>query len=219
VDGVDICFYDSATKFIQPVYRFAVTLHDNATSNGTSPTHLLGYLPVGKGSPETVPSINDPGFNSTSTPSDAPTLNPPSNTTVVTRNDVEIDLEPRALPNIRVGRYVVRDDDPDWVDNANSFYWALGNPFIWGAPPNFLIPTVANFLNTQYYWAYMSLFTDEKDIYINSVHVAEIEVHGNWHLFTTEKNCCEKVFLEDIPATVVDPVLAVWPTGSSIRAK
>ena len=61
VDGVDVCFYDSGASFIQPVYRFWATLHTNITSNvTTSPTRLLGYLPIGSKSPEPIPDLSCP---------------------------------------------------------------------------------------------------------------------------------------------------------------
>jgi len=44
------------------------------------------------------------------------------------------------------------------------------------------------------------MFTSDKNNFINSVHLAELEAHGNWHWFATEKNCCDGVNLSDIPA-------------------
>ena len=44
------------------------------------------------------------------------------------------------------------------------------------------------------------LFLNQKNSFINSVHIAETEVHGNYHLFTTEKNCCDVVYLDDVPS-------------------
>jgi hypothetical protein len=178
VDGVDVCLYDSGSKYIQPVYRFWATLHAETVKNvTTAPSRILGYIPIGQDSPEPIPSLHP---NKEVAQPTAPT--PPS--------QVNKRGERRSvLPNIKVGRYVVRDDYPQWVTNANNFL------------SNLQIPSaVANFVNSQYYWAYPYLFTSSKNSYINSVQIADIEVHGNWHVFSTEKNCCDLVHLADIPA-------------------
>jgi len=43
----------------------------------------------------------------------------------------------------------------------------------------------AKFIDSQYYWAQPYMFISDKNSYINSVHLAQVEVHGNWHRFTT----------------------------------
>ncbi len=59
----------------------------------------------------------------------------------------------------------------------------------------------ANFVNAQYYWAYVYEFISSKDYYVNSVNLALTEVHGNWDLFTTYQNWGEVVYLNQIPST------------------
>jgi len=192
VDGVDVCFYDSGANFIQPVYRFWATLHANSSGNRTtSPTHLLGYLPIGSHSPEAIPDLSNPPRQSVQ-----PT------TPVAPKGLVGV-LQER-VPTIRVGRYVVRNDSHQWVTNANNFLSVLQSPNgilgnILGSIFSSLGPR-ANFLNSQYYWAYPYLFTTSKNSFINSVHLAETEVHGNWHLFSTLQNDADFVHLSDIPA-------------------
>jgi len=107
-------------------------------------------------------------------------------------------------PNILLGRYVVRNDSLAWVNNANNFLSSLQNPNgifgdNFGSIFNSLGPQ-ANLINSQYFWAYPFEFTTRKNSFVNSVHVAETEVHGNWHLFTTFKNFGDVVQLSDIPS-------------------
>ena len=179
VDGVDICFYDSASRHIQPVYRFSATLHADTVDNvASAPIRILGYLPIGRDSPEPVPCISKPSDVSTQ-----PTF---PNSTISSRTEKR-----QARPTVTVGRYVVRNDTYQWVINANNFLNNLQHPSS-GTP-------VANFVDNQYYWAYPFEFTSQKNTYINSVQIAEIEVHGNWHVFSTYSNCCDLVHLADIP--------------------
>jgi hypothetical protein len=60
---------------------------------------------------------------------------------------------------------------------------------------------IANWVDKQYYWAQPWQFTTNKDSFVNKVHIAEVEVHGNWHWFTIEKNCCDGVDLSGIPGS------------------
>ncbi|TFK37822.1 hypothetical protein BDQ12DRAFT_140078 [Crucibulum laeve] len=189
VDGVEVCFYDSASRFMQPVYRVWGTLHADKASNASAPAHIQGFIPIGGNSPELIPSVVVAGNNTDPTlPTNQTTVDNDGEDKVVTRRSVK--------PDIKVGRYVVRDDTTQWVTNANDFLSALRKPLsLFGLGSPFV-----NFLNTQYYWAYPYLFTSSKNSFINSVHLADTEVHGNWHFFTTEKNCCDGVSITDIPA-------------------
>lgn len=171
VDHVEVCIYDSGKNFLQPVFHFTGIFRSGIKVT-TSQTRLDGYLPFGSGSPEGLPGLND-----------KPTTNPTDG------KDQVITLSTRGVqPQIRVGRYVVRDDASAWVDNANNFW------------NNLHTSSSANFINQQYYWAEPRLFLNQKNSFINSVHIAETEVHGNYHLFTTEKNCCDVVYLDDVPS-------------------
>ena len=79
-----------------------------------------------------------------------------------------------------VGRYVVRNDDPGWVNDANAFWNSLSST-----------STGSLFSNSQYYWAEPRLFTSQKDAFVNAMNLALIEVHGDWWLFSTLQNCCD----------------------------
>jgi hypothetical protein len=88
-----------------------------------------------------------------------------------------------------VGRYVVRNDDPGWVNDANAFWGSLSSTWT-----GFL------YTNSQYYWAEPRLFTTQKDFFINAMNLAVIEVHGDWWLYSTLRNCCDLVNINgDIP--------------------
>jgi hypothetical protein len=103
----------------------------------------------------------------------------------------ELGLNP---PDPTVGRYVVRDDDSNWVADANEFWAGLefSLPFFTTGAPLFT--------NSQYYWAEPRLFTNQEQFFVDSVNVALIEVHGDWWLYSTEKNCCDLVNIQTIPS-------------------
>ena len=82
-----------------------------------------------------------------------------------------------------LGAYVVRNDDANWVNSANAFAGALAG---------------TGLARTQYYWAYPYEFTSSANSYINSVNVADTEVHGDWWLFTTYQNWGDLVYLSQI---------------------
>ncbi|KIM37596.1 hypothetical protein M413DRAFT_258077 [Hebeloma cylindrosporum] len=179
VDGLDVCFYDSAVGFIQPVIRYRATLHsDNAGQSIAAPTPLLGYIAIGEGSPE---PISTPESNPVA-PTDAPSH----------AGHTSFKRAP-GRPEIKVGRYVVREDAWEFVTNAINFLKGLQHPI-------FFIPSLfAKFVDSQYYWAQPFMFTTEKNSYINSVHLAQVEVHGNWHGFSTLHSGDEWVSLSDVP--------------------
>jgi hypothetical protein len=178
VDSLDVCFYDSAVGFIQPVLRYRATLHsDTAGQSLAAPTPLLGYIPIGECSPEPISTPESVPVDLT----DAP-LHP---------GDTIHKRGPR--PDIKVGRYVVREDAWEFVTNAINFLKGLQRPF-------FFLPSLfANFIDSQYFWAQSFMFTTDKNNYINSVHLAHVEAHGNWHGFSTLHSGDDWVSLSAIP--------------------
>ncbi|KAI9772626.1 MAG: hypothetical protein M1840_000220 [Geoglossum simile] len=192
VDGVDVCFYDSGNHYIRPVYRFWATLNvDRPKPNNTAPMRISGYVPIGKSSPEAVPALNDKvkGHKPKNSSGQLSTQE-----AQLSQKQVTNPLYRTAGPSLTLGRYIVRDDTDQWYKNSNAYLAQLRNPF------GFSLLTVASFVDSQYYWAEPWFFTSERDSFINSVHIAENEVHGNWHWFSTEKNCCDGVTLDtDIP--------------------
>jgi hypothetical protein len=170
VDGVEVAYYDGNRRFLQPVYRFTAIEHVLASGPGgdTRPqdNFLIGFVPIGAAR-EPIPSLASPPGALPVLPRKRPTS-----------------ASAAAIPpgDPLVGRYVVRQDDPNWVASANSFWNNLTS--FWGT---------FFFTNAQYYWAYPFEFTTSAYYYINSVHVALTEVHGDWWLYSTLKNCCDLV--------------------------
>lgn len=87
-----------------------------------------------------------------------------------------------------VGRYVVRNDSWDWVDDANDFKRGLENGHCGGCPA-ITFP--------QFFWNDPNLFTTRDNSYADSCNIALMEGHGNHWLFTTRSNCCDVVFLNN----------------------
>ncbi|HET7537612.1 MAG TPA: DUF6345 domain-containing protein, partial [Candidatus Didemnitutus sp.] len=93
---------------------------------------------------------------------------------------------PPADDDPTVGRYVVRDDSWDWVDDANDFKNGLNA----GHPSSYPAITFGD-----YYWDYPFCWTTNANSFVNKWNIALMEGHGaNW-LFSTEKNCCDLVDL------------------------
>lgn len=197
VDSVALAYYDGNGAYMQPVYRFTATIEPKPLRPVAGEkvqvltSHLIGYVPFGD-TREAIPSL-----------ADKPEVTPvaPSGTGVppVTRAPL------RGDPT--VGRYVVRNDNPNWVANANEFWGGL----------TFFAPLAANFTNSQYYWAYPWEYTSSRNSFVNSVNVALTEGHGDWWLFSTLRNCCDLVDINTIPGgygSVVGGKLRFWAIHS-----
>jgi hypothetical protein len=89
-----------------------------------------------------------------------------------------------------VGRYVVRNDDPGWVNDANAFWSGLTSN---GGG--------SLFTNSQYYWAQPWEFTSNAAQFIDSVQVGETEAHGDWWYFTTYQDWGDGVNIDAIQAS------------------
>jgi uncharacterized protein DUF6345 len=176
--SVELAYYDGDRELLQPVYRFTARQHQDG-GRTVDDGLLVGFVPYGK-ELEAIPSLSDRSPIQPKTPEKRPSYSSPNAAASAT---------PTVADPI-VGRYVVREDDQGFVDNANGFWNGLQSG--WGAPL---------FTNAQYYWAEQRLFTNEKDFFINSVNLAEIEVHGDWWLYSTRSNCCDLVNVNgDIPS-------------------
>ena len=207
VDTVEAVFFDSGSQFIQPVFYFTATIQSNTTTgNSSAITHarISGYVPFGSKPLEDLPDLTKPGD-----------LSPPSyasntNTTVPIIPRQSKQLEKRTA-SIKVGRYVVRNDDTAWVASANNFF---SNLLTYSTPLFPFLPRAVSFINSQYFWAVPFIFTTAKESFIDSVNIADTEVHGNWHLFSTYQDWGDIVHLSDIPASGYGPgaggQLAYW---------
>jgi hypothetical protein len=184
IDRIELAYYDSNKQFIQPVFRFTARIHHltmDKTPARTDDDFVIGYVPFAKAF-EPLPVLGRSVGPSPKTAKKA-SKKPGSS-------------GPAAAPGDPiVGRYVVRNDDSGWVNDANAFWNGLQGAW-----------THSLFANSQYYWAEPRLFTSQKNFFINAMHLALIEVHGDWWLYSTLQNCCDLVNINgDIPSPGYGP--------------
>jgi hypothetical protein len=185
VYGIDVCFYDSGASFLQPVYRVLAQTHLAKDGSSTvNANRLLHYFPIGSGSPEPLPSVF-PGNSTSDVSPDEPKGN-------ITARSIPEELDARSpspiqargiKPEIKVGRYVVRNDSSqdEFLYNANGFWSNLASSKVYA------------FQNSQYYWHYPFVYKESANSFINDVHLALTETHGAFHLMSTLSNCCDLV--------------------------
>jgi hypothetical protein len=177
VNLIEIAYYDANRNFLQPVYRFTAQIHQLTmpqTPPRTDDNFVIGYVPFAKAF-EPLPVLGQTSGPQPKTA--APNRRPPKFREDSRSNDPT------------VGRYVVRNDDAGWVNDANAFWDSLSSTW-----------TGSLFTNSQYYWAEPRLFTSEKNSFTNAMNLALIEVHGDWWLYSTLQNCCDLVNINgDIP--------------------
>jgi hypothetical protein len=131
--------------------------------------HVVGYVPVGK-LVEPIPSLSRPS------PQPAPST-------------------PRAggaMPDssqISLGEYA--NDDGQLLDQGNALINGLDSvPAWWYGPP---------IARTQYYWAHSWMYVGSyARYYMNSVQVAHTPPHGDWFINTTNSNCCDPFYINNI---------------------
>jgi hypothetical protein len=180
VDNVTVAYYDGG-NFLEPVYLFETTIRSRIPA--PNPTiRRLGFVSIGSSVGPIQPVCP--------TVPDGPLpVNPP---TMRKRNyggDHHGHGEHRK--GVRVGRYVDRNDNIGWINSAIDFW----NNLLLGAASS---PNPIDFLDSQYFWAFPNEFLSEKDSYVNAVHIALTEVHGNWNEFWTLSNYGDSVSLADI---------------------
>jgi hypothetical protein len=177
---VELAYYDGNQSFLQPVYRFTARVRQApGTDMKTDEDLLIGYQPVGK-LYEPLPVIGANRGPDPVTPR-APVGVPPRVIKTQERSHAAA-AGSISLEDPQVARYVVRQDDVNWTNDANEFWSGLMGS-----------PTHSLFTNSQYYWAEPRLFTNQAWFFINNVHVALTEVHGNWWYFTTLRNNADGV--------------------------
>jgi Family of unknown function (DUF6345) len=177
--GTEIAYYDGHHNYLQPVYRFTARIHSpegkiaeysdaDRKNHQVDDDFVIGYVPIGK-EREPIPSL----------------LAGPGAAPAEPKKKAAEALKPG---DPTVGRYVVRNDDSNWVANANEFWGGL-TAFSGGA----------FFTDSQYYWAHPFEFNTNEASFVNSVNIALNEVHGNWWWFSTLSNCCDFVDITAIP--------------------
>jgi Family of unknown function (DUF6345) len=201
VQVVEIAYYDGHRDYLQPVYRFTARIRyrtaaprQDAGAKRTDDDFVIGYVPIGQppeplpvlgGSPRRQPAA---GARGKASPPRSPYAAKATDLLPSPASAPGAASSPGALADPLVGRYVVRDDDPDWVNDANEFWDGLAGS-----------PTAGLFTDAQYFWAEPFEFIGDSQDFVNNVEVALNEVHGDWWLFSTEKNCCDLVDITTIP--------------------
>ena len=188
---VELAYYDGNKEYMQPVFRFIARIRQaRAGDKKTDDDLVIGFLPVGKEF-EQLPNLSTGSGPNPATPKAPTGVRPPirriPNVTIrptVSNNNHPAQSADSSLQlnDPLVARYVVRNDYIGWVNSANAFWDGLAGS-----------PTGPLFTNSQYYWAEPRLFTNEAWFFINPVHVALNEVHGNWWYFTTLQNNADGV--------------------------
>lgn len=180
VQSVGIGYYDDEeSSRMGPAYRLIARVHSNPSSRATAGKQadddfIVLYAPYGDTA--LPPSLNQGGGEQPKT-ADAKMLGGlPADARV-------------AAGDPTVGRYVVRNDDPGWVNDANSFWSGLTSS---GGG--------SLFTNSQYYWAEPFEFTTNASSFVDNVQVGEVEAHGDWWFFTTYQDWGDGVNLDTNPA-------------------
>jgi hypothetical protein len=168
VAKLHLVYYGNDKDYVQPAYFYSIQV-DVPGVKGRS--FLSGVVAAAKNTPEPIALRRPP----TELPSEAKlALN-------VTAPSLEI---PEGDPTI--GRYVVRQDSNDWVDDANEFRSGL----IDGHSSAFPALTFGD-----YYWDQPAFWTSSESSFVDRWNITLMEGHGNTWLFTTRSNCCDVVNL------------------------
>ena len=178
VQSAGIVYYDDEGAQMAPAYRMIVKLHSNPSTGATAgklaaDDLIVLYAPYGNA--PLSPTLTTPGEQPREATQNKGALAQPETTV--------------AAGDPTVGRYVVRNDDPGWVNDANGFWSGLTALF--GG---------SLFTNSQYYWAEPWEFTSNASSFIDSVQVGEVEAHGDWWYFTTYQDWGDGVNIDSNPA-------------------
>ncbi|HEY4641739.1 MAG TPA: DUF6345 domain-containing protein [Thermoanaerobaculia bacterium] len=158
---LELVYYDGNGAFLQPAYRFSARIRHRAYPADVD-EYVAGYVPYGA-EKEPLPRLD------------------------AIAEEADTDGEQREEPapgDPYVGRYITRDDDPGWANDAAGFWRAVSG----GA-------TGASFTNRQRQPARPEMFVTAKRTYVNAMHVALVEAHGDWGEFWTNGCCDGLVFL------------------------
>lgn len=168
VQDIELVYYDSNETLMQPAYRFTAELFDRPRIGATE--QVIGYVPYAD-TQERIPTLSD---------SELPRPNA-SASAIVAADTAK--LEPDV---VRVGRYVVQDDNKGWVRDSNEFMRTLLAP-----------GSLVRFHDTQHVDAAPEHFTTDSARFVNGVDLALVEAHGSPWTIVTESNCCKPVSFDD----------------------
>jgi hypothetical protein len=175
VQQIEVAYYDGNQKLLQPVYRFVAEFNREPGSVGVT-EHVVGYVPFAS-LDEPVPQLGHEKF-----PEPAPGYTAPVGATQA---------------EIKVGRYIARNDHKGWITDATSFWSSIDTS-----------AGRLRFANAQVLAARPELFTIRSHDFVDSVDIALVEAHGAPWEFATESNCCDRVQIggEGFPSSGYGPV-------------
>jgi uncharacterized protein DUF6345 len=167
VAKLHLIYYGNDKEYVQPAYFYSIQI-DAPGVNGKS--FMTGVVAAARNAPE--PLLQH------TTPSDQP-----GNAT----HGMNL-VQPQELAegDPTVGRYVVRNDSWDWVDDANEFKNGLNDGHSSGLPA---------ITFGDYFWDQPWVWTSSEDSFVDRWHITLMEGHGNTWQFTTRSNCCDGVNL------------------------
>lgn len=180
-----LAFFDQNKRFIQPCYIYAVQL---TGPKGQRSANFI-VIPALANSPEPSVSLMGPMGQTPNNGSPPPMAPQSAQLTVPQRfggpSVLDALLAPAAQANpVRVGMYVVRNDDGCWQSDAWSF-WTHVSPLQWGQQPRSL---------SQYYWDDPWMWENTATVPDNSMwfpgqcHMVMMEGHGAPWNFTCLRN-------------------------------
>ncbi|KAJ3529464.1 hypothetical protein NMY22_g8988 [Coprinellus aureogranulatus] len=172
VKSIKACFYDSGSQFIQPVYQVVSEPCDPVT-NQLVARGFLDYVPIGSELFEPI-DVSE----TTETPQPPESASKPTGDAPVARSFLSY-FDARQSrrdnkPTVTVGIYVVRNGFFGFIEDAWNFWLGLQSS------------TIINFVKKQYFFAQPFMFGSSANSFINTVDLALVEAHGNFHSFTTD---------------------------------
>ncbi|HUK14187.1 MAG TPA: hypothetical protein VLW17_12870 [Thermoanaerobaculaceae bacterium] len=209
LQSIDLIYYEQGQGIVQPAFLFDVLI--------VGPTGMKAgmnwLVPAVQDTPE--PILNHP-----------PTQGPqPIFATPGTELPALVCQQP---PDVKYGRYVLRQDDPGWLIDAQGFG---SNIDAANGALRFWLPSLPPVNDFQFYWNYPWLWepagsppTDQSPYFPGSVNMALIEGHGGQWIISTLMNCCDVIDLPKItgfggyhdPGEITDYV--IWQSCDVIPA-
>ncbi|KAJ3524752.1 hypothetical protein NMY22_g10865 [Coprinellus aureogranulatus] len=171
VHSVKACFYDSGSKFMQPVYQVLSEPCDPVTNQAVA-RGFLDYVPIGSEVFEPI-DVSE----ATEAPQLPESASKPTGEGPVARSFLSYfgarQSRRSDKPTVTVGIYVVRNGFFGFVEDAWNFWLGLQSS------------SIINFVKKQYLFAQPWMFGWWANSFINTVDLALVEAHGNFHSFTT----------------------------------
>jgi hypothetical protein len=168
VNKVSLGYYDGGGAHLQPVYRYDATIKPGGKHPKIGNSHVHGYVSIGAASePLPIPGVMQKAPPRAKAPAAVLGADP------------------------IIGSYVIQHDWDAWTNSAYSFQQSLVAGQTAAVIVNSIFGATYKPLDLQfpdYLWADPSMYTSDKDKFVNKVHVALTEGHGNVWKFCTTSN-------------------------------